>query len=83
MAPYTDPHCCAGWGRGRWGEEIRGGGDSSNVKGKTSWQSGEHTHINTHTFTFATLPQFWYGATPPPVRKESSRFTVYITYTDQ
>lgn len=88
MATYTNPHCSGAWGRGskvrntEVGEEIGGGGDSSNVRRRTAGQS-MNTHSHTLTFTFATLPQFWYPVTPPPVRKESSHFTVYITYIDQ
>ena len=69
--------------RSEVGEEAGGeGGDSSDLKQRTAWQR-MMALTHTHTFTFATVPQFWYPATPPPAGKESSHFTVYITSIDQ
>lgn len=55
------------------GEEKGGGGGSRAAR----------PDPRTRTFTFATLPQFSDLTTPPPVRKDGSHFTVYITLIDQ
>lgn len=74
MAVHTDPHCC---------RACRGGGPTGRGgagEGKRRWkQHCQACSAADTTFTFATLPQFSDLTTPPPVRKNGSHFTVYIT----
>lgn len=88
---YTLTHIATKLGGGV-AEGGGGGGDSRAAKLRTAWQHmstlTHHTHTLTHRHTQThtvevhlchTVTVLVSLATPPPVRKESSDFAVYVT----